>query len=411
MRALAAAPLVALTLACGGGEAPRPKPTWTRDVEPIVQTRCATCHRDGGIAPFALDGYDAARSRAAAIADVVERRVMPPWPPSDAGVPLRHSRALTDAQVRTIVSWARGGAPEGDPADHRVLEPDLPTVRPDLVVEPAEPYVPDASRTDDYRCFVVDPGLAETRWLTGYDVVPGTPGVHHVILFLVLEEGLDALAALDAADPGEGYTCFGATGVEGAGSGPFPPVRVLGGWAPGAGATPLPEGTAIELPPRSKLVMQVHYNTARAVEPDRTQAVLQLAASGAGLSPAVLFPVLQTDFSVPPGAKDAVVERRAVVGSEVFPGTLHGAFPHMHLHGTAISVAVRRGGADTTLIDIPRWDFQWQGSYEFVSPEPIRAGDVVELRCVYDNSGGTVPLTWGEGTGDEMCLAFLYLTP
>jgi hypothetical protein len=413
MRLPVLAPVVALVAlaACGGEDEAGPTPTFYRDVEPIVMTRCAGCHRAGGIAPFAFGSYEDARARASTIADLVERRVMPPWPPSERGVPLRHSRALTEDEVGTIVRWAKGGAPEGDPADHREHAPELPAVRSDLAVEMSEPYLPNPARHDDYRCFVVDPGLTETRWLTGYDLMPGTPGVHHVILFLVLEEGFERLDALEAEDPGEGYTCFGASGVEDAGSGLFPPVRVLGGWAPGSGATPLPPGTGIELPPRSRLVMQVHYNTQRSVEPDLTRAVLELAESGAGLLPAVLFPVLNDEFSVPPGATDHVVERRATAGATIFPGTLHGAFPHMHLHGKSISVGIRRGGAETLLVDIPRWDFHWQGGYQFVTPEPIRTGDVVELRCVFDNVAGTVPLTWGEGTEDEMCLAFLYLTP
>jgi hypothetical protein len=88
---------------------------------------------------------------------------------------------------------------------------------------------------------------------------------------------------------------------------------------------------------------------------------------------------------------------------------LHGVFPHMHLHGTSITVSVTRPAGETILVDIPRWDFNWQGGYQFVTPERLSAGDTVQLRCVYDNSTGTAPLTWGEGTADEMCLAFLYV--
>jgi hypothetical protein len=408
MRARSAAVLLSLVLAACGGEPHSDTPTYYGDVERIVQTRCAGCHLEGGIAPFAFDGYEAARSRAALLANLVEQRVMPPWPPSDRGVPLRYSRALTDDQIRTIVEWARAGAPEGTPGDHVDLRPEVPTIRTDLTVEMAGAYTPDAGLGDDYRCFVIDHGLTEMRYLTGYDIAPGTAGVHHVILFLILEEGLAKLAELDGADPGDGYTCFGATGVEDAGAGVFPPVRVLGGWAPGSGASPLPPGTGLQIPPGSRLVLQVHYNTARTTEPDRTRAFLQLS-TGAGLTPAVLLPIADRDFSVPPGAKGHVVEESVTIGSPYPPSMLHGVFPHMHLHGTSIDVSVTRPAGETVLVDIPRWDFRWQGGYQFVTPERLSAGDIVKLRCVYDNSTGSVPLTWGEGTADEMCLAFLYV--
>lgn len=400
---------LSLAVACGGGGSTQggsPPPTFHRDVEPILQTRCAGCHAEGGLAPFALAGYEDARARASLLADVVERRVMPPWPPSDRGVPLRYSRALTDEQIATISAWARAGAPRGDPEDHRDRAPEVPSIRADLTLEMAEPYTPDASGEDDYRCFVVDPGAAAGRTLTGYDVAPGTPGVHHVILFLVLPDGLARLAALDAADAGYGYGCFGATGVEGAG-GAASPVRTLGGWAPGAGASPLPAGTGLAIPAGSRLVLQVHYHTARSVAPDLTRVALELS-EGEGLAPAALVPLAQTAFSVPPGARAHVVEAREVVP---VPATLYGAFPHMHLHGTAIAVSVERASGERVLVDIPRWDFDWQGGYEFVAPERLAPGDAVKVRCTFDNSSGTAPLTWGEGTADEMCLAFLYVGP
>jgi mono/diheme cytochrome c family protein len=398
---------VLLLASCGerASEGTAATPAYYPEVEAIVQTRCAGCHTDGGVAPFPLASYEDVRARASLIADVVEARVMPPWPPSDRGVPLLHSRALTDEQVRTVVSWARAGAPEGPAAQHEERRPELPTIRPDLALEMAESYVPDPTVTDDYRCFVVDPGLAETRYLTGYDIVPESPGVHHVILFLVLEEGLERLAELDAADPAYGYPCFGATGVES--TAPIPPVRALGGWVPGTGPTPLPAGTGLAIPPGSRLVMQVHYNVVRSAAPDRTSAVLELSG-GEGLVPAVNLPLWNLDFSVPAGARNHVVEATSIVP---VPGRLHGLFPHMHLHGTSISVSLARPSGETLLIDIPRWDFHWQGSYTFAAPERLSPGDVLKLRCVFENVSGTVPLTWGERTEDEMCLSAVYVSP
>jgi hypothetical protein len=413
MRIRSFLPLLALITAACGESTPAPTttslattPTYYRDVEPILQTRCAGCHSADGIAPFAFEMYEDARSRAALVADLVERRVMPPWPPSSRGVPLLHSRALGDEQIRSIVDWARAGAPEGSIADHQERTPEKVAVRHDLRVDMAETYTPNAALSDDYRCYVIDHGRTDTPYLTGYDVVPGTPGVHHVILFLVQAEAVPALRALDAADPAYGYTCFGGIGVEDAGPGPLAPVRVLGGWAPGSGASPMPAGTGLPIPPGSLMVMQVHYNTARSTQPDQTHAFLELS-TGAELSPALVLALAHQTFSVPPGARDHVVEASAAAGS---PAILHAVYPHMHLHGTSISVSLARPSGETVLVDIPRWDFHWQGGYVFASPERLSVGDTLKLRCVYDNSSGTVPLRWGEGTADEMCLAFLYFT-
>jgi hypothetical protein len=199
----------------------------------------------------------------------------------------------------------------------------------------------------------------------------------------------------------------------------LPPFRFLGGWAPGAGAVRLPQGTGIALPPRSKIVMQVHYNTSNGRKPDQTKAALELQP--VGLKEAFLFPLANDSFTVPAGAKDVAVDGSFAIPASIGSFTIHGLFPHMHLFGMQISLDHAHAGKTARLMDVPRWDFHWQGSYALQTPARIAPGDTLGLRCVYDNSPEHQPwidgapqapkaLRWGEKTTDEMCLMFLYAT-
>ena len=353
---------------------------------------------------------------------MVESRTMPPWMPGDQGVPLKHVRALSDAEIKLITTWAAAGGPEGSKSDHLERTPNLPTVRADLAFQMPEPYTPKATLSDDYRCFVIDPKVTEQQFVTGYDIKAGVAAqVHHVILFVALDQGdtLARLDATDAADPEPGYQCFGGPMIEASTKGYLPPFRFLGGWAPGQGASRLPQGTGIALPARSRIVMQVHYNAANGRAPDQTSVRLELAPVVA--KEAFLFPLGNYSFNIPAGAKDV-----PVVGTTKIPSTI-GSFviwalaPHMHLFGTEISLDHTQAGVTKRLIGVPRWDFHWQGGYELDEPVKVSTGDLLKLRCVYDNSAEKQPwidgapqaakaLRWGEKTTDEMCLMFLYVT-
>jgi mono/diheme cytochrome c family protein len=419
------AALVALGAAlagCHGGPAAPSGPTFYKDVEALVQQNCQGCHVAGGIAPFALDSYDAVKAKLDKIVDQVDARTMPPWPPGEAGAPLQHSRALAKADVDLILTWAKNGAPAGNKSDHVDRTPILETVRPDVELKMSEPYTPKPELSDDYRCFVMDPHVTEQTFVAAFDIQPGVAAqVHHVILYLALDQGdtLQRLQATDDADPGPGYGCFGGPMIESSTGGFLPPYRFLGGWAPGAGAVRLSQGTGIALPPHAKIVMQVHYNANNGRKPDQTVAHLELVPTG--LKEAILFPLDNEYFSIPPGAKDLPVENTTIVPDSIGAFTIFGLFPHMHLFGTEISLDVTHAGLTYRLIDIPHWSFHWQGTYALQTPLRVVPGDALKLRCVYDNTAANQPwidgapqtpkvLRWGEKTTDEMCLVFMYVT-
>src|SRR6185503_12232767 len=90
-------------------------PKYTTDVKPILDAKCVACHTAGGVAPFSLETYDAAKAQASAMKSAVSAHVMPPWPPDDSCTTYDHDRSLTQQQIDTIAAWVDGGAQQGDP--------------------------------------------------------------------------------------------------------------------------------------------------------------------------------------------------------------------------------------------------------------------------------------------------------
>ncbi|MDF2691819.1 MAG: hypothetical protein K0S65_202 [Labilithrix sp.] len=396
-----------------------------------------------------LVSFEDAKTHAAAIAYETRTRHMPPWLPDTAAcAELRHSRALPAADVAVLQHWAELGAPEGRHEEHR--PPAVPKTytslraTPDRIVVPDTAYAPKRARPDDYHCFVLDPKLERPERVVGLRIAPGLPSVvHHVLLFEVRASAIDRVRELDEREPGPGYTCFGGIGVA-------PTVRagnlakgelvdfdaqMIVGWAPGAGATDvagaptaLPTGTAIKLAPGSRLVMQVHYsleNYERVEAGKRDQTRVDMWFAGdEPLRQAVWVPLLQHGFRVPANAGPD--DPRATARAEVplpFPLEVRGVAPHMHLRGRSIRVEALPDDSEakapaSCLLDVPRWDFHHQEGYWLEHGTRVSRAAVT---CRWDNRANAQPVTngkrkpphelrWGEGTDDEMCLAFLYAT-
>ncbi len=252
-----------------------PAPTWNEQVAPIVFGKCVSCHRAGGIGPFSLETYAAAQPFAGAMRTETAARTMLPTVINASGScnSFRGDVAwLTDAEIATIARWAEAGAPEGDPS----LRPQPPAVTAgldgaDVRFDIGTSFTPSMDRTDQYRCFLADPGVAQDRFITGYEVTPGdTRVVHHGSCTRAPTAEAEAEATrLDAADPLPGYTCFGGPGVTN--------TAPLVLWAPGGEATRFPEGTGLRLTGGRRVAIQVHYNLLNGSRPDRTAVRLRTA--------------------------------------------------------------------------------------------------------------------------------------
>ncbi|MEW6431573.1 MAG: hypothetical protein AB1730_08680 [Myxococcota bacterium] len=380
----------------GGGQATGP--TWYKDVLPIARERCQSCHAAGGIAPFALETYQQAQPMAAAMANAVVARRMPPWMPDPGcGGPFVGERIMTQQEIDTLVQWSQAGAPEGNPADAPPA-PDgglvgLPRV--DATLTMTEPYTPSAALTDDYRCFVVDPQLASAKRVVGYDIQPGVKAeVHHVIIYVVDRA---AAQAEDAKDTTPGWQCFGGAGINTTGA--------LGAWAPGSGAVIYPAGTGIRLLQSQVLAMQIHYNTSSGTRvPDQTSVKLTYATGN--VTDAYLLPLVANGFQIPPNSTGYSFSK-TFPNQYFIPIKVWGLLPHMHQLGKRITI---RGNDNECLVDIPRWDFHWQQQYFRPAPHVLPNGAGLTMTCEWDNPTAQ-SVRWGEGTADEMCFAFIYATP
>ena len=315
-----------------------------------------------------------------------------------------------------------------------------------------------AGATDEYRCFVVDPGVAEDVMITGTEFQPGNPAiVHHSILFAATPEQVPAAEELDAADPEPGYECFGGAMLPARGG-------VLAGldesdwitaWAPGGDANELPTGYGMELPEGGRIVIQMHYNLRSEQGVDNT--AVRLRVSDKKLKPlrTMLLPA-PVELPCAPGetgrlcdrtdAVDDVVSRFGADSGATIAGLqlLCGGDPddpqassvqtcdrpvakdakvfavagHMHLLGREISVTLNPGTpGEKTLLDIENWDFDQQGAIPLDKPVDVGPGDTLRVKCRHDATlrsqlpalQGTPAryVVWGEGTTDEMCLAIL----
>lgn len=385
----------------GGSGGVVPTVTWSDDIAPIVYRECAGCHRDGGIAPFSLLTYADARPFARGAMVAVAERYMPPMPVDNSGDcnTYANARWLTDDEIELFAQWVDQGVAEGDPS-HLPPPPASPAGldRVDVTLSMPMEYTPNAAVTDDYRCFVVDPGV-EDSYLVAYETLPGDARVvHHAIVFQPQKDSDAADAeALDAAEEGPGYTCYGAPRID------ADPLAI---WAPGGGPAKFPAGTGILLSGGRKLVLQMHYNTGSGVYPDKTSVRLQLEQRVD--HPAYFQPIADQDMSVMPGQQLGMTVRTFPVKTPA-PGTAYGVAPHMHTLGRTLRVdASFADGTDRCLVNVDRWNFHWQNAWWYTNPIKGTA-ESVTISCGYDTTGRTTPVTWGEGTNDEMCLAYLYI--
>ena len=346
-------------------------------------------------------------------------------------------------------------------ASHEAADaPTLPLRKGERFVDVGLPaaYSPKAptTGTDDYRCFLLDPDLEKDAFVTGIDVVPGRAElVHHVILFRVPPDAVGSARTQDAEQDGQGWTCFGGSGLEGAGASPDN-APWLGAWAPGGGERVMARDLGIPLEVGSRIVMQVHYNLLAGTGSDRSRARLRLAQGTKNLA-ALKTMLLPGPVELPcrPGVDEPLCDREAALadvkarfgdvtgqtanflnlicqGRGPSPvqscsrpiterATIRAVAGHMHLLGAKIRIELNPGRPDAqTVLDIPVWNFDDQGSQPVDEPVRVVPGDELRVTCEHDQGlRDVLPafegqperyVLWGEGTTDEMCLGIVLVT-
>ncbi len=401
--------------------------TYHGQIAPMVAEHCGECHVEGGVGPFVLDSYDGLKMMGQASLASIRSGSMPPWQPSADCQDYEGARLMGDDEIAAFERWVELGMPAGEP-DQSAEPP--PPPEPEETFDPthtgivSEPYLPKGDNPDDYRCFILDLDFEDDMFMTASNVIPDAGAlVHHVLVYAIEPEQLELIEEADAAEPGLGYTCFGA---------PFPsegdladqasqglPIQV-GSWVPGGKPQIFPDDVSVRIRKGSKIVMQVHYNLlGNEPEGDATdfqmQRTDQPTARLASTRPLIVY-----SLDIPAGEPEAVNTRtyRNFSGKTL---KIASVAAHMHLLGKRYKAHINHeGGEEECLLEIPDWDFNWQENYSFVGGKTIDVapGESITLECVYDNSAANQPVvngeqieprnvSWGDGTLDEMCMVYM----
>jgi peroxiredoxin len=361
--------------------------TYSREVARILRDHCVACHRKGEIAPFSLASYKQAAGWAEMIAEVVQDGRMPPWHASPRYGKFSNEARLSPAEKQTICAWVAAGAPEGNPGDlpepahyaegWRIPTPDTIIALPRAIEIPAEGLMP-------YQNLVIDPKFKKDVWVRASQVRPGNPSVVHHLVVFVLPPGTDDSARID----------------------------FLAAYAPGMPPRVLPEGTARLVPAGSRLKFQIHYTPRGLPQTDRSEIGLCFADRGSIRKEMKAVAAINTDLRIPPGAADFPSEAEYRFDQDTL---LFSLLPHMHLRGKSFRIEARfPGGRREVLLDVPRYEFDWQNVYVLSQPKLMPEGAVLHCLARYDNSAENLSnpdpkaaVTWGEQTRDEMLVGYV----
>jgi hypothetical protein len=363
--------------------------TFTKDVAPILYKSCVECHRPTMFAPMSLLTYDDARPYARSIKQRVVSRVMPPWGADPAHGEFKNDPRLSQAEIDTITAWVDGGAVKGHDADL----PKAPQFadgwtigKPDAVFTMEEEYDIPATGVIPYQYLRVPTHLTEDKWIQAIEIRPSANAqVHHVLAY-----------TQPAGQPIRQGGALGPTNI--------------GGVTPNKPGITFEPGVARLLRGNSDLIMQMHYTTNGKPAKDRTrigviyakQPPTKLQAGGMVLQPRFVIPAYDGNAEV---KGTTTLERDTVMTSLT---------PHMHVRGKDMTyIAHYPDGTDEILLSVPKYDFNWQISYELKTPKLLPKGTIVEVIAHYDNSAGnkfnpdpSKDVKWGDQTFEEMMIGF-----
>lgn len=362
--------------------------TYTRHIAAIFNSRCVECHRAGEIGPFSLTRYDDVLGWEESILEVITDRRMPPWNANPEYGHFKNDARLTPEEIDLIENWVAGGMPQGNPADlpapPQFVEGWKITQPEQIIYMNDSGFDVPAEGTVDYQRFVVDPGWTEDKYVVAAEARPGNREVvHHILAYVI--------------PPGERRINL---------------QTILVGYAPGSLPVELDRGLAMRVPAGSKLLFELHYTPNGSPQSDRSyigvrftdkQQVTQLLHGRAAL---------ENDFVIPAGAKahPVVADKYRSKQDEL----LISLTPHMHLRGKSFRYsAIYPDGREEVLLDVPKYDFNWQLKYILAEPKKLPRGTRVICTATFDNSEANLanpdasrPVRWGDQSWEEMMIGF-----
>lgn len=445
-------------------------PSFAQDVQPILESSCASCHVEGQVGSHVMPmetAGDAARY-ADGIGVVTQAGYMPPWPASDEGIPLQHPRGLTDDEIATLTDWAEAGAPLDVDADTELVpevDEDMPTPRDDLTLRMEEPYQGSPENKNDYRCFTMDPGFTEPTFITGYSFVPDElEVVHHALVYKVNTEAAAQAREKDGEDGRPGWQCYVGTGLDAdaALNGGLGGIsNLVAGWVPGQRPLDFGNDAGYLVEPGEVLIAQIHYHYGTDDLPaDQSELRLQTEPGTEDITELITAnPIAPVEIPCQEGDDDHPLCDRDAAMADVFEryGGIAGAIPnavlgacdrevedyadqtdgigstscdktmehsgqivdvlgHMHELGQSFRMTLNPGTDDEkVLLDIPTWNFDWQLNYQPVDEVRVEEGDTLRIECTWDRGLRHDPepryILFAEGTEDEMCFSTYTLLP
>jgi hypothetical protein len=374
---------VAAAGVCAGQTDSPPALTFHKNIEPILQKHCQECHRPGEAAPMPLLTYAQTRPWAKAIRSAVLTGKMPPWHAESHTAKFVNDPSLAPADKEALIAWVDSGAQEGNLADAprpRKFTEGWRIPKPDVVFEMPEEFNVPASGAIDYQYFPVATNFTEDKWVEAVEVRPGDRSVvHHAI---VVTGSPDDYAGQD----------------------------YLAGYAPGGGPQIWKPGQARLIKAGAHLIFQMHYTANGKAARDRTRIGIVFAKK----PPAEQIVAMQAAahrLAIPAG--DANYRATAVANIEE-PSYLVGLRAHMHMRGKAFTfLAIYPSGATETLLEIPRYDFNWQPYYYLETPKYLPRGTRIEAIATFDNSANNPAnpnpaaiVLWGPQSWDEMMIGW-----
>ncbi len=385
------------------------QPTWSEDISCIVYSHCSSCHNSEGIGPFNLMNYQDAYGNRYAMESSIVDKSMPPWQPNQDYQHFANANVLSPEEISMFQAWVNAGAPEGNPDDAPeppVITSSAEITDPDLVLT-TEVFTVPSINEDLYKCFVIPTAWGEDKYISEIEVYPNNRNiVHHVLLYK--NETNDPIID-DANDPAIGFECGGS--IEGGDN------VLMGEWVPGSRPWRVPEGTGIKIKEGTNILMQVHYPDGSSGQQDFITLNIKFR-DGTNIREVFqeqtldhILHLQNPPFIIFPFETKTLHEKYVLTEDR----TMLGVAPHAHLVCTKMwSYAILPSGEQINMVEIPNWDFDWQGMYYYPEPIILPAGTELHGYARYENDPAENPnvsnppsiVTLGEDTEDEMMLFF-----
>lgn len=364
------------------------KITYTEHIAPIIQQRCAPCHRPGTAAPFSLLTYDDVAKRASMIERVTGTRYMPPWKADHLYRSFANEKLLTNEEIEKIKKWAEGGAPQGkEVKEERKLKnsESLALRNADAVMSVYKPFTIEGDMKENFILSVIPFEFGKEQSVESIEYISDN-------LKLIHHANFGIYAVDPSVDISHDTLSINSNDLSAYANRLSELTKNLvyyNGWVPGSTPISFAKGLGFKLPKRGVIVLTNHYAPSAVRKTERSSlkfffsktpveravSTLSIGSGGIGeITPSLMiFPEEVKTFYI----RMEIVE----------PLSLMYVWPHMHLIGKKFTAYYTTAAHDTVpLVRINQWDFNWQEAYKFKKLMKIPKGAVLTVEGVYDNT-------------------------